>query len=365
LGGLPPPPATKSRRIARRFRRPLPASKHWLMLAAIIGLCGETLGREERAFAREADPAGFILFARNCRSRDQLRRLTDSLRDLCGRAELPILIDQEGGRVARLRPPEWPEFPAARRFADLYRKAPISAIEAARLNAQAIAVTLAEVGISVNCAPLLDVPRPGAHDVIGDRALGEEPMQIAALGRAILDGLEAGGVCGVIKHIPGHGRATSDSHFELPVVEASRDELAEDLAPFRALRNAPMAMTAHVLYRALDEESCASLSTRIVADVIRGEIGFDGLLLSDDLTMEALSGPPGERAAAAIAAGCDLVLHGSGRLEDSREVAESAGTMTGAALERLERAMARCAAKASAPGYEPLAAKRDALLAYA
>ncbi|HWT11510.1 MAG TPA: glycoside hydrolase family 3 N-terminal domain-containing protein, partial [Allosphingosinicella sp.] len=212
------------------------------MLPAFLGLAGERLDPDERAFLREAQPAGFILFARNCRDRGQLRRLTDDLRELAGRADLPILIDQEGGRVARLGPPDWPEFPAAWRFAELYRKAPISAIEAARVNAQAIAVTLAEVGINVDCLPLLDVRREGAHDVIGDRALGAEPMQVAALGRAVLDGLEAGGVCGVVKHMPGHGRAAADSHVELPVVEASAQELESDVAPFRALSDAPMAM---------------------------------------------------------------------------------------------------------------------------
>ncbi len=335
------------------------------MLPAILGLNGEALDDDERAFFREVEPAGFILFARNCRGREPLRRLTDSLRELSGRADLPILVDQEGGRVARLQPPEWPGFPAAGRFAELYRKAPISAIEAARVNALAIAFTLGEVGINVNCAPLLDLRRPGAHGVIGDRALGEEPMQVAALGRAMLDGLAAGGVCGIVKHMPGHGRASADSHVELPVVDAGEEELAEDLAPFRALHDAPMAMTAHVLYPAWDAERCATLSPTIIAGVIRGEIGFDGLLVSDDLTMEALSGTIAERARSAISAGCDLVLHGSGELQEAEEIAGALGAISEAAAHRLQRAMDRNALETLPLNFAALAAKRDALLAYA
>ena len=335
------------------------------MLAAILGLGGEALSAQERAFFREADPAGFILFARNCRGREQLRRLTDSLRELSGRADLPILVDQEGGRVARLRPPEWPEFPAAARFGALYRKAPISAIEAARANAQAIALTLRHAGINVDCMPILDVPQPGAHEAIGDRALGEEPMQVAALGRAVVDGLAAGGVCSVVKHMPGQGRAASDSHVELPVVSAGAEELAADMAPFRALRDAPMGMTAHLLYRAWDDANCASASRIVIGDIIRGEIRFDGLLMSDDLTMEALSGPLANRAEAVISAGCDVALHGSGEMAENVEVAGAAGTMTAFALERLQRAMALCAGPASGPTLDELIAKRDALLAYA
>ncbi len=335
------------------------------MLPAILGLSGETLTEGERAFFRDADPAGFILFARNVRDRGQLGALTDSLRALSGRADLPILVDQEGGRVVRLKPPLWPEFPAQGRFASLYEKAPISAIEAARVNAQAIAVTLADVGINVDCLPLLDVAQEGAHDIIGDRALGGEPLRVAALGRAVLDGLAAGGVCGVVKHIPGHGRAGADSHEELPVVDASADELEIDLAPFRALRDAPMAMTAHVLYPAWDSERCATLSPTVIGEVIRGEIGFDGLLMSDDLTMKALSGTPADHAAAAIAAGCDVALHCSGVPAENEAIAGALGAMSEAARARLERAMAGVAGKASAQSYEALAAKRDALLAYA
>jgi beta-N-acetylhexosaminidase len=335
------------------------------MLPAIFGLSGLALTPAERAFFRAVDPAGFILFDRNCHDKAQLLALTDSLRDISGRADVPILVDQEGGRVARLEPPAWPAFPAQGRFAELYRKAPISAIEAARANAQAIAVMLAEVGINVDCLPLLDVRHEGADSVIGDRALGPEPMQVAALGRAVLDGLDAGGICGVIKHMPGHGRARADSHEQLPVIDAGEAELAIDIAPFRALADAPMAMTAHLLYPAWDAARCASVSPTIVAEVIRGEIGFAGLLMSDDLAMAALQGRFAERARAVIAAGCDLALFCSGVLAESEEVAGALGAMSDAACARLERAMARTAGKVSAQGYEELAAKRDALLAYA
>jgi beta-N-acetylhexosaminidase len=332
------------------------------MLPAILGLAGEALNADERDFLRDADPAGYILFARNCRTRGQIKALTDSLRDLSGREDLPILIDQEGGRVARLAPPEWPAFPAAWRFAELYEAAPMSAIEAARANAQAIALTLAEVGVNVDCSPLLDVRQTGAHDVIGDRALGSEPMRVAALGRAVLEGLEAGGCIGVVKHIPGHGRAAVDSHKELPVVDVGAEDLAVDLAPFRALRTAPMAMTAHVLYPAWDARRCATLSPIVIGEVIRGSIGFDGLLMSDDLTMAALGGTLAEHAAGAMAAGCDVVLHCSGVLAESKEVAGALSAISEPASERLARAMARI--QRPSGDYAALAAKRDALLAH-
>lgn len=335
------------------------------MLPVIFGLSGEAIDAEERAFFRDADPAGYILFARNCRTREQLRALTDSLRDLVGRDDLPILIDQEGGRVARLVPPEWPDFPAAGVFAELYRRAPASAIAAARINAQAMAALLGEVGVNVNCAPLLDLRWPGAHDVIGDRALGAEPMQVAALGRAMLDGLIAGGCLGVVKHMPGHGRADADSHAGLPVVTAGADELADDIAPFRALADAPMAMTAHILYPAWDPDRCASISPIVVGEVMRGRIGFDNFLMSDDIGMSALSGTPGTRAAAVLAAGCDAALHCSGKLSESREIAAGLDAIGAAAAARLARAMARIAGAAPAEPYAALAARRDALLAAA
>ena len=333
------------------------------MLPAILGLSGPSLTADERAFFRAADPAGFILFARNVVDKAQLRALTNSLRDLMGRDDLPILIDQEGGRIARLGPPHWPAFPAAERFSALYETAPMSAIEAARANAQAIAIMLAKVGINVDCLPVLDVPAEGAHEVIGDRAVGKEPMQVAALGRAMLDGLEAGGCIGVIKHVPGHGRAPADSHVALPVVTASAEELEADLAPFRACRGAPMAMTAHVLYPAWDADRPATLSPTIIEGVIRGRIGFEGLLMSDDIAMAALSGPIGGRARDAVAAGCDVVLACSGVVADNEAVAEALGEMSEAARERLSRAMGRMAAGSG--DFDALVAKRDALLAYA
>jgi beta-N-acetylhexosaminidase len=335
------------------------------MRAAILGLAGPALTADERAFIRDADPAGFILFGRNIADKAQLRALTDSLRDLSGRADLPILIDQEGGRVARLGPPHWPQFPAPARFAALYEIAPMSAIEAARANAEAIAIILAAAGINVNAAPALDLLYPGADPVVGDRSFGPEPMRVAALGRAMLDGLAAGGVCGIVKHIPGHGRARADSHERLPVVDASDEELAADLAPFQALRDAPMAMTAHILYRAWDPERPATVSPTVIGEVIRGRIGYDGLLMSDDLAMGGLRATPGARAPAAVAAGCDLVLHCSGIPSDDKQIADAAGEMSEVARDRLARALAGIAGKASTQGYRALVAKRDVLLTYA
>ena len=335
------------------------------MRASIYGLAGERLSADERDFFRDADPAGYILFRRNCVDRDQLRALTGDLRAIHGRADLPILIDQEGGRVARLQPPLWPRFPAAQRFAELYERAPISAIEAARVNAQAIGLMLHEVGITVNCMPLLDVRQPGAHDIIGDRAFGSDPMQVAALGRAVLDGLREGGVIGVVKHMPGHGRSMSDSHVELPVVRASAEELEVDIEPFRSLRGAPMGMTAHVVYTEWDAAHCASLSSTVIRDIIRGRIGFDGWLMSDDIGMNALGGDFGARARGVLAAGCDVALHCSGVMEEMMAVANGVTEMTEEGHERLERAIATLTAGDKAASYEELAAKRDSLLTHA
>lgn len=335
------------------------------MLPAFLGLSGLTLTNAERGLIRDADPAGFILFGRNVADPAQLRALTDSLRDAAGRADLAILVDQEGGRVARLRPPHWPAFPAAGRFAALYEKAPMSAIEAARANGMLIAHALAGAGINVNCAPMLDVRGADADAIVGDRAFGTEPMQVAALGRAMLDGLAAGGVAGVIKHMPGHGRARADSHHALPVVEESAEDLAADLAPFRALApRALMGMTAHILYSAWDPERPATLSPTVIGKIIRGEIGFDGLLMSDDIAMQALSGPVGERAQAALAAGCDVVLHCSGEAADNAELASALGGIGEAAAARLTRALAGTGMPL-AEDIGALAAKRDALLALA
>lgn len=336
------------------------------MTPAILALSGPTLTATERALFRDADPAGYILFARNIATREQLRALTDDLRSLSGRDTLPILIDQEGGRVARLSPPEWPAFPAAARFDELYEIAPASAIAAARANATAIALTLAEVGITVNCLPLLDIRQPHGHAIIADRALGSDPLRVAALGRAVLAGLRDGGVCGVIKHIPGHGRATADSHTELPVVTATDAELARDLAPFTALADAPMGMTAHVVYPVWDADRPATLSPPIIADIIRTRIGFDGLLMTDDIGMHALSGPVAIRGTDALAAGCDVVLHCSGDLTEMALLVDAiGGSMTTAAHARLARAVERIGPLRTAESIAALSARRDAYLALA
>ena len=333
------------------------------MQAAIYGLAGTALSDEERAFFRDADAAGYILFKRNCEIPEQVLRLTDDLRDLTGRVNLPILIDQEGGRVARMRPPAWPAFPPADRFAHLYQAAPSSAIEAARSNARAIALTLRHCGINVNCLPLLDVRQEGASDIIGDRALGSEPMQVAALGRAVLDGMASAGVVGVIKHIPGHGRALVDSHKELPVVTAGAEELEVDLEPFERLAWAPMGMTAHVVYTAWDPDHPASQSPTVIGDIIRGRIGFDGWLMSDDLGMEALAGDFGDRARDVVSAGCDVALHCSGKMEEMIAVAREVPAMSADGEARLARAIATTMIDDDGPEFADVIAKRDALLA--
>jgi beta-N-acetylhexosaminidase len=335
------------------------------MQAAIYGLSGPALTDNERAFFRDADPAAYILFKRNCVDSAQLKALTTSLRDLSGRDDLPILIDQEGGRVARMQPPEWPKFPAAWSFAELYGKAPISAIEAEMANARALAVMLREHGINVDCLPLLDVRQPDADEIIGDRALGAEPMQVAALGRAVLDGFAAAGVVGVMKHIPGHGRALCDSHKELPVVTASSAELEPDLEPFERLNWAPMGMMAHVVYTAWDKERPASQSPTIVREIVRGRIGFDGWLMSDDIGMEALKGDFAERAAGVIAAGCDVVLHCSGKMDEMVAVAGAVPAMSAEANERLRQAMLLTGSSESPSDFAALIAKRDELLGLA
>jgi beta-N-acetylhexosaminidase len=335
------------------------------MQAAIYGLSGPIMTEAERDFFRDSAPAGFILFARNCENPEQLLALTDSLRDLSGREDLPIMIDQEGGRVARMKPPVWPEFPSGEAFARLYDKAPSSAMEAARSNARAIALTLRSSGINVNCLPLLDVRQEGAHDIIGDRALGSDPMQVAALGRAILDGMASAGVVGVIKHLPGHGRALCDSHVELPVVTATAAELEVDLEPFERLRHAPMAMVAHVIYTAWDADRPSSTSPTVVQSIIRERIGFDGWLMSDDIGMEALNGTAGERAAAVVQAGCDAALHCSGEMEEMIDVAKMVPPMSIEAEARLSRAMGTATIEEEGPDLAQAIATRDELLALA
>jgi len=332
------------------------------MTPAIFGLSGHALSPDERAFFRDADPAGYILFGRNVETRAQLRALTDELRAIHGRERLLVSIDQEGGRVARMKPPEWDSFPPGEAFARLWQLAPASAIEAARANAEALGHDLAEIGVTVDYLPLLDVRQPGAHDVIGDRALGTEPMQVAALGRAVLDGLARAGVTGCIKHMPGHGRASADSHKELPTVDASEAELERDLEPFRTLRNAPIGMTAHVRYTAWDADNPATLSPLVVNEVIRERIGFSGLLLTDDIDMEALDGSVPERAERAIAAGCDVVLNCWAKMDDMVAIAERLPVMRETALKRLETALNGIEPAAKAADRAQLIAKRDALL---
>ena len=335
------------------------------MQAAIYGLGGPELTESERDFFRDCDPVGFILFKRNCDNPEQLRRLTDSLRELSGRDEVPILIDQEGGRVARMKPPEWPAFPAAERLANLYQLAPSSAIEAARANARAIALMLRDVGVNVNALPLLDVRQEGASDIIGDRALGSQPMQVAALGRAVLDGMASAGVVGIVKHMPGHGRALVDSHHELPIVTASAEELDSDLEPFERLSTAPMGMVAHVVYTAWDAERPSSQSRFVIEEIIRGRIGFDGFLMSDDSNMNALSGTQAGRAVAVVAAGCDVALPCNGVLEDNMAIAEALGEIDAVGAARLERAMAVTRSDRDGPDFAEAIATRDALLGLA
>ena len=317
---------------------------------------------DERAFFLEADPAGYILFGRNVENREQLRRLTDNLRTIHGRERLLITVDQEGGGVTRMKPPEWLAWPPGVVFDRLYDLAPASAIEAARANAEALGHDLAEVGITCTHAPVLDVRQPGAHDVIGDRAFGHEPLRVAALGRAVLDGLMRAGIAGTIKHMPGHGRSTADSHIEMPTVTASDAELETDIAPFRALNWAPMGMTGHLLFTAWDAENPATQSPFVIEQIIRRRIGFDGLLLTDDLDMEALSGSVPERAAMSLSAGCDIALNCWAKMDDMVGIAELLPAMGVRAAARLERALADTRVDGAAGQQAELLAKRDQLL---
>mgnify|MGYP000176839153 FL=1 len=334
------------------------------MVPAIFGCSGPELTAEERAFFREADPAGYILFGRNCVDRQQLRALTDDLRSIHGRDRLLISIDQEGGRVARLRPPQWAAYPAGEAFDKLYELAPASAIEAARTSAKAMALELSAMGITVDYHPPLDVRQAGAHDVIGDRSLGSDPMQVAAIGRAILDGLAAGGVTGCIKHMPGHGRSMCDTHKEMPTVHASAEELEHDIAPFRSLNSALIGMTGHLKFPVWDADNPATLSSTIVSDIIRGAIGFDGLLLTDDIDMEALDGSIPDRSARAQAAGCDIVLNCWAKIDDMTGICEVLSPVSDATAARLDRALAGTFVADTMDEEQPdLLAKRDALLA--
>ena len=333
------------------------------MLPVIFGLSGAHVTADEQSFFKDANPAGYILFARNIENPQQLRALTNSLRDLAGRDDLPILIDQEGGRIARLGPPHWRVWPAAAALVGV-SDSPVSsdldrAIARVQCNYEALGLELAAMGINVTCAPVLDVPQPDAHDIIGDRAFSQTPEIVAKMGRACLAGLQLAGVAGVIKHIPGHGRALNDSHESRTRVAVSERELAADCAPFIALADASMAMTAHVIYEAWDAEHCASLSATVIQEQIRQHVGFDGLLISDDLDMKALSGDIPTRAAAVLAAGCDIALNCWGRLDDMTGIAEQVPAMTAEATERLARA---CAPLRVAQASSALNARIDELL---
>ncbi|MDO9474800.1 MAG: beta-N-acetylhexosaminidase [Caulobacter sp.] len=313
-------------------------------LAAILGCQGLTLTKAEIAFFREVRPWGFILFRRNIDTPGQVRALTAALRETLDDPRAPILIDQEGGRVQRLGPPHWPKYPPGRAYGDLPTNDPLVRREITRLGARLMAHDLLELGVNVDCLPVLDVPSPDGHEIIGDRAYGLDVETVATLGRAAAEGLIAGGVLPVIKHIPGHGRAMADSHMELPVVGASYEELdARDFAPFRVLSDMPMAMTAHVVYTAIDAKRPSTTSKTVIREVTRGAIGFDGLLMTDDLSMKALKGGFKARARAALAAGCDVVLHCNGDMDEMKAVAEGCRKLKGHARRRADAAMARLA----------------------
>ena len=322
---------------------------------AIYGCSGTSLSEQERDFFRQARPWGFILFARNISEPAQVKALVEQLRDTVGDAQAPVLIDQEGGRVARLKPPHWRERPPAARFGLLHALNPEAGREATYLNARLIAHDLSSLGINVDCLPVLDVPVAGAHDIIGDRAFAHDPATIIALGRAQIEGLMDGGVLPVMKHIPGHGRAESDSHLALPRVSAEMELLsASDFVTFRSLDQCPIAMTAHVVYESIDPQRPCTTSPKVIRDVIRGEIGFDGLLMSDDLSMKALDGPLSVRAKQAQFAGCDLVLHCNGDMEEMRDVASEVKILDGQALRRSRHALAQLSAPSA---FDPDAAQ--------
>jgi beta-N-acetylhexosaminidase len=309
--------------------------------ALIVGCAAPTLSATEREFLARVKPWGLILFKRNIESPAQVSALIQEFRGVVGYREAPVLIDQEGGRVQRLAPPQWPDFPAAARFGDAYGRDRARGVAAARLGARLIASELSALGITIDCMPVADLRLPEGHGVIGDRAYGMEIEIVAELARAAADGLIAGGVLPVVKHIPGHGRARADSHEALPVVETSRAELERtDFEPFRRLHDLPIAMTAHVVYAAIDPAQPATVSRTVVQEIIRGHIEFDGLLLTDDLSMKALSGGFRARAEAALAAGCDIVLHCNGRLEEMTEIAPACPPLAGEAARRANAALA-------------------------
>lgn len=309
--------------------------------AAIYGCAGLQLSDAERSFFAEAEPWGFIIFARNISNPSQVFALTSEMREITGR-DVPILIDQEGGRVARFRPPHWRAYPPGRRYGDLYTRCRQNGLEAVRLASRLMASELNAAGVNVSCLPVLDIPVPGAHDIIGDRAYGETPEPVIALARAAADGLFEGGVLPIIKHIPGHGRAGTDSHLSLPIVNTDIKTLElTDFQPFRAMADMPIAMTAHVVYSAIDPNAPATTSRKVIADVIRGIIGFEGLLMSDDVSMQALSGTIAERTRASLKAGCDLALHCNGQMDEMEMLAGEVPFLTGDALARSTAAIER------------------------
>ena len=308
--------------------------------AFITGLSGEAITPDERAFLREANPWGLIIFKRNINDKAQVVRLISDFRETVGRSEAPVFVDQEGGRVQRLGPPHWPKYPAGAVYARIYDRDTNKGLAAARLGARLIAADLLALGITVDCLPLADVPISEADPVIGDRAYGDNPAKVAELAAAIAAGLHDGGVLPVLKHLPGHGRATSDSHLRLPVVNTGRAILeATDFAAFRPLAALPLGMTAHVVFTAIDPVSPATTSVTMIRDVIRGFIGFDGLLMSDDVSMNALSGSIGERTRASFAAGCDMVLHCNGKLDEMQAVAAAAPKLQGETARRANAAL--------------------------
>ena len=331
-------------------------------LAAVFGCAGPVLQPDEAAFFRACDPLGFILFARNCDNPEQIRRLTGNLRAAVGRAEAPVLMDHEGGRVQRLPPPQWRNIPPAAEFGRLAHVDEASAMEAVALNARLMALELTDLGVDVNCVPCLDVHDRAGHYVIGNRAFSSDPELVARLGRAQAAGLMRGGVLPVIKHMPGHGRVRVDSHLELPVVPASWEALSNiDFRPFAALADLPMGMTAHVLYPALDPDHPATMSKIIIDRVIRDQISFDGMLFSDDLSMQALAGSLGKRAASALAAGCDVALHCNGKPAEMQAVADACRPLSGPAQNRWQRALA-CRAPGEPAAYDDLCDRLNKLL---
>ena len=326
--------------------------------AVIFGCAGTQLTDDEKRFYKRVDPLGFILFQRNCESPEQVRSLVQSMRDSVGR-HAPVLIDQEGGRVQRLKPPHWHRRPAMAAYGKLAASDLDLAVRAAGLHARLIATDLLALGIDVDCAPVLDVPIPNITEAIGDRAISADPKIVAALGRAVRDSLLAGGIMSVIKHLPGHGRALVDSHGAMPIVRASRKELSEvDFVPFKALADSPWGMTCHCVYACVDPERPATQSPTVIAELIRGEIGFNGLLVTDDLSMGALSGGYDERSRAALEAGCDVALHCNGKLDEMEGVARGVRPLLDVSMERLVRGEAR-----RPPRPDPAPTGGDAILA--